>query len=67
MWKIETSGGLGQIWQTPKIWEEDKGKDEEEPLVLRSLHDFNCSFFKLQPFSRTTFCKFKSDNILYFC
>jgi len=32
MWKIETSGGLGQIWPTPNSWEE--GEEEEEKLLL---------------------------------
>jgi len=30
MWKIETSGVLGQGWSTPNSWEEGKGKEEEE-------------------------------------
>jgi len=30
MWKIETSGGLGQKWLTPNSWEEGEGEEEEE-------------------------------------
>jgi len=30
IWKIETSGGLGDGWPTPNGWEEDKDKGEEK-------------------------------------
>jgi len=33
MWKIETSGGLEQRWQTPNSWEEGEGEDEELPKL----------------------------------
>jgi len=31
MWKIETSGGLGQEWPSTNSWE--KGKGEEEKCI----------------------------------
>jgi len=29
MWKIEVSGGLGQVWSTPNSWEKDQEEGDD--------------------------------------